>query len=106
MHPPATSFSTGSGQQSTIVQQNRSILNWPEETLRQFNGLRPCFSMVSGCFHHPGPPGYIRAYLIIQLQISTGNLVQNRIPDRKSTRLNSSHVRISYAVFCLKKKKK
>src|SRR3989442_11347135 len=27
-------------------------------------------------------------------------------PDRKSTRLNSSHVRISYAVFCLKKKKK
>src|SRR5207302_10154170 len=26
-------------------------------------------------------------------------------PDRKSTRLNSSHVKISYAVFCLKKKK-
>src|SRR5690625_7071328 len=31
-------------------------------------------------------------------------LVQER--DRKSTRLNSSHVAISYAVFCLKKKKK
>src|SRR5436305_9306895 len=32
----------------------------------------------------------------------------HRLPvrDRKSTRLNSSHVRISYAVFCLKKKKK
>src|SRR5215813_14901039 len=29
-----------------------------------------------------------------------------RTRDRKSTRLNSSHVRISYAVFCLKKKKK
>src|SRR5699024_11981373 len=28
------------------------------------------------------------------------------ITDRKSTRLNSSHVSISYAVFCLKKKKK
>src|SRR5437588_1760211 len=27
-------------------------------------------------------------------------------PDRKSTRLNSSHTVISYAVFCLKKKKK
>src|SRR3989442_10285946 len=27
------------------------------------------------------------------------------VEDRKSTRLNSSHVRISYAVFCLKKKK-
>src|SRR5437899_8390177 len=29
-----------------------------------------------------------------------------RIQDRKSTRLNSSHLGISYAVFCLKKKKK
>src|SRR5256885_10635672 len=29
-----------------------------------------------------------------------------QIPDRKSTRLNSSHLVISYAVFCLKKKKK
>src|SRR5690606_41185755 len=28
-----------------------------------------------------------------------------RVLDRKSTRLNSSHVKISYAVFCLKKKK-
>src|SRR5436305_15285196 len=31
--------------------------------------------------------------------------LQTKIVDRKSTRLNSSHVRISYAVFCLKKKK-
>src|SRR5438034_1703826 len=29
-----------------------------------------------------------------------------KAPDRKSTRLNSSHTVISYAVFCLKKKKK
>src|SRR3989442_9813557 len=29
----------------------------------------------------------------------------HEVRDRKSTRLNSSHVRISYAVFCLKKKK-
>src|SRR5690625_7021662 len=29
----------------------------------------------------------------------------SQAPDRKSTRLNSSHVAISYAVFCLKKKK-
>src|SRR5690606_33937543 len=29
-----------------------------------------------------------------------------RFKDRKSTRLNSSHVKTSYAVFCLKKKKK
>src|SRR5690349_23324683 len=32
--------------------------------------------------------------------------VEQRPQDRKSTRLNSSHVEISYAVFCLKKKKK
>src|SRR5690349_22596316 len=31
---------------------------------------------------------------------------RTRLADRKSTRLNSSHVEISYAVFCLKKKKK
>src|SRR3712207_7672300 len=30
---------------------------------------------------------------------------ENRLTDRKSTRLNSSHANISYAVFCLKKKK-
>src|SRR5690554_6985300 len=31
--------------------------------------------------------------------------ISAQLLDRKSTRLNSSHVRISYAVFCLKKKK-
>src|SRR5207245_8331475 len=34
------------------------------------------------------------------------NTVENAFSDRKSTRLNSSHGSISYAVFCLKKKKK
>src|SRR3989442_4727764 len=40
-------------------------------------------------------------------RISTLTTLPNTISevkDRKSTRLNSSHVRISYAVFCLKKK--
>src|SRR3989442_11858575 len=35
---------------------------------------------------------------------STAGAMAMTVPDRKSTRLNSSHVRISYAVFCLKKK--
>src|SRR5215475_14727039 len=35
----------------------------------------------------------------------TGGRCARSSPDRKSTRLNSSHVKISYAVFCLKKKK-
>src|SRR5690606_40829337 len=34
-----------------------------------------------------------------------GAVDQGRAQDRKSTRLNSSHVKISYAVFCLKKKR-
>src|SRR5437588_3009501 len=34
-----------------------------------------------------------------------GRAIPSAIPDRKSTRLNSSHTVISYAVFCLKKKK-
>src|SRR5438874_13129842 len=33
------------------------------------------------------------------------HLIPERLEDRKSTRLNSSHVESSYAVFCLKKKK-
>src|SRR5690554_7019990 len=41
-----------------------------------------------------------------KLIIGVGGCVEFKILDRKSTRLNSSHVRISYAVFCLKKKKK
>src|SRR3712207_7822904 len=46
--------------------------------------------------------------------VTITKVVQNNLPlvgvsfhlDRKSTRLNSSHANISYAVFCLKKKKK
>src|SRR6266511_4774175 len=34
------------------------------------------------------------------------HVLDPQLLDRKSTRLNSSHVKISYAVFCLKKKKK
>src|SRR5690554_7541296 len=46
-----------------------------------------------------GPSGGGKTFVLIDwmMRIATA--------DRKSTRLNSSHVRISYAVFCLKKKK-
>src|SRR5690625_6914010 len=47
----------------------------------------------------------------VDLTIDDFNRIQEKVPhladlkpDRKSTRLNSSHVAISYAVFCLKKK--
>src|SRR3712207_8806861 len=37
--------------------------------------------------------------------VSFGDAQSGEFSDRKSTRLNSSHANISYAVFCLKKKK-
>src|ERR1022692_2929833 len=40
-----------------------------------------------------------------QFRISGSSRIGNDLPDRKSTRLNSSHLVISYAVFCLKKKR-
>src|SRR5436305_2892207 len=48
----------------------------------------------------------INVFLAIAVLGRVGTGVVREEPDRKSTRLNSSHVRISYAVFCLKKKKK
>src|SRR2546430_3522615 len=57
-----------------------------------------CSSDLVG-FSLPGL-GALFALLVLLL---TGLLVTNL--DRKSTRLNSSHSQISYAVFCLKKKK-
>src|SRR5690606_39839689 len=61
----------------------------------------------------PGTHGEARAeegvdaYALTHNETSTGVAMPIRRPqDRKSTRLNSSHVKISYAVFCLKKKKK
>src|SRR5690606_41295544 len=46
----------------------------------------------------PQPARWARAY-------DPGSWGVEGCQDRKSTRLNSSHVKISYAVFCLKKKK-
>src|SRR5262245_62571133 len=47
------------------------------------------------------------AGIVLSLPLITRPLVpssESQSPDRKSTRLNSSHLGISYAVFCLKKK--
>src|SRR5690606_41684845 len=51
--------------------------------------------------YYPPDPQWIPASLAQSLR-ERGHDVK---VDRKSTRLNSSHVKISYAVFCLKKKK-
>src|SRR2546430_10197005 len=62
----------------------------------------------------PGPPSPVRARPRATTPSRSGRRPAVRRPwldlrtsqDRKSTRLNSSHSQISYAVFCLKKKKK
>src|SRR2546427_9334407 len=43
---------------------------------------------------------------VLRKAVETPHRLHRPQPDRKSTRLNSSHSQISYAVFCLKKKKK
>src|SRR5207248_5408659 len=59
-----------------------------------------------------GPSGAAAAYWLAQQGWRVLVVEKKRFPrektcgDRKSTRLNSSHRTISYAVFCLKKKKK
>src|SRR6478672_940463 len=45
------------------------------------------------------------AYRHLGVAFSMLGVKAQALPDRKSTRLNSSHDQISYAVFCLKKKK-
>src|SRR3712207_8063463 len=50
-------------------------------------------------------PGVHQQHLEAVLQQIEDGLPEDAGRDRKSTRLNSSHANISYAVFCLKKKK-
>src|SRR5438445_3942295 len=63
------------------------------EVWREFDSVR----------HRAGGLGLIQRRLRAQKQ---RRRACNQGRDRKSTRLNSSHANISYAVFCLKKKKK
>src|SRR5207253_8979336 len=72
----------------------------PHLSERQLLAVFPSVCLDSTCTHTV-------QYVIVDLNSLT---IENRaaatseLKDRKSTRLNSSHVAISYAVFCLKKK--
>src|SRR5258705_3826892 len=77
----------------------RSTL-FPYTTL--FRSLPTNISLVKGGPNQAGAKELIDYFLSKEVQAK----VINVFGDRKSTRLNSSHLGISYAVFCLKKKKK
>src|SRR5438874_7904315 len=72
---------------------------------RRSKGLRGCKRRVWTDGRHEQLPGDNRARSIGWQEIRRWRS-RECCEDRKSTRLNSSHVEISYAVFCLKKKKK
>src|SRR5437762_10712181 len=65
---------------------------------------KPVLLQVSRFDPWKDPLGVIRAFHLVKQEIPALQLVLAGGIDRKSTRLNSSHRCISYAVFCLKKK--
>src|SRR3989475_2058750 len=85
---------------STGVLPTRKGLRVFRAVLRDASGLLECA--------WPGQPFLERQIKKGQLLLATGPVRYyhgRQLVDRKSTRLNSSHSQISYAVFCLKKKK-
>src|SRR3989449_1543382 len=67
---------------------------------------RPCVTMQVFGKAHAFLGGIDEAIAILKLCSTEWSELEVSALDRKSTRLNSSHGYISYAVFCLKKKKK
>src|SRR3712207_8660601 len=86
----------------------------PRSTLFPYTTLFRSFLLVGAVglflrqrssFGFAGKAGFYLTAFGFSLGIAGGTLIVV-VGDRKSTRLNSSHANISYAVFCLKKKKK
>src|SRR3712207_7323148 len=75
---------------------------WPEEAFARLGGIDRA-TAIAVLTHDPKLDD---AALVIALRSDAGYIGAMGSRDRKSTRLNSSHANISYAVFCLKKKKK
>src|SRR5437899_3651469 len=88
------------------------ILRPPRSTLFPYTTLfrssvepqRHAMAAREQCAHRPVPVARSRR-CVDQDRSHGGAAGLCLAPDRKSTRLNSSHLGISYAVFCLKKKK-
>src|SRR3989442_12048603 len=78
----------------------------PRSTLFPYTTLFRSWQLVEGNHHIMAEGTGLEPYSPCQGLVRGQGGFQDVRLDRKSTRLNSSHVRISYAVFCLKKKKK
>src|SRR5690606_41751052 len=80
----------------------------PRSTLFPYNDALPILGARPGFFGKRQNRSARRVEGLSVIHSIGGGPSGAEIPggDRKSTRLNSSHVKISYAVFCLKKKKK
>src|SRR5258705_8887007 len=82
----------------------------PRSTLFPYTTLFRSYAILSAAilhqFRREGPAVQKQAQDLIMLASERGFAGFVAWGDRKSTRLNSSHLGISYAVFCLKKKKK
>src|SRR3712207_7789425 len=82
------------------VQAQRLLERDPEEP----ESLQlPSALQRTGVYSSQAPIAHELRHRLLCLRVVPG---EKNVEDRKSTRLNSSHANISYAVFCLKKKKK
>src|SRR3712207_7936207 len=79
---------------TTLFRSRRHLVEYPGRGLHERHGERAA-----------GP--FAETHVQVKQRFEAELLQSNPGPglDRKSTRLNSSHANISYAVFCLKKKK-
>src|SRR5256885_3076209 len=69
-------------------------------------GVSPSHVTLNQIFAGMMPYMVVIILCMVIMYVWPGMITMQRMIDRKSTRLNSSHLVISYAVFCLKKKKK
>src|SRR3712207_8107294 len=88
---------------STLFPYTTLFRSWTPSTCPEHTG-RDALVVIGGCRPRVGRT---RRRAVLR-GAPPGDLARSPIShgDRKSTRLNSSHANISYAVFCLKKKKK
>src|SRR5690349_24244930 len=87
------------------VVKDIALADWGRKEIEIAETEMPGLMAVRAEFGKDQPLKGARIAGSLHMTIQTGVLIET-LQDRKSTRLNSSHVEISYAVFCLKKKKK